>query len=239
MTRRLRVLRATTALVLVVTGVAACSVETTPVVKVTATDTTCDVDRHEAPGGEIQFEVDNNGDVVTEVYLYGPGDRIMNEVENVDAEEKGTFLVKVGGGSYEVACKPNMVGDGIRQPFTVTGTPDPELLKPVDAATLRGVASFPTAVTVADDAFAPFLAQLIPTVNQTVEFQVTNTSTTQEHGFAVAGVDGATMKDTGPIAPLGTVTLPVTFKVAGDYTAYDSVGANRQNGFESTFKVVT
>jgi len=233
------VLRTVSALVLVGGALAACAVETTPVVKVTATDTTCDVDRHEAASGEIQFDVENHGEVVTEVYLYGPGDRIMNEVENVDAAEQGTFLVKVGGGAYEVACKPNMVGDGIRQPFTVTGTPDPQLTAPLDEATARGVATFDVAISVGDAAFAPGMSDVIPVVNQTIVFQVTNSSTTQPHGFAIAAPDGATMRDTGPIAPGQSAELPVTFKVVGDHTAFDSSGANRQNGMEAGFKVVS
>src|SRR5436190_9621156 len=199
-------------------GLAACAVETTTVVKVTATDTTCNLDRHDAPSGDIRFDVHNQGEVVTEVYLYGPGDRIMNEVENVQAADQGTFLAEVGGGSYEVACKPNMLGDGIRQPFTVTGTPDPRLNESVDSATARGLASFDVALSVGDAEFAPGVAAVIPVVNQTIVFQVTNTSTTQPHGFAVAGIDGATMRDTGPIAPGQVAELLVTFEVAGPHT---------------------
>ena len=47
----------------------------------------------------------------------------MGEVENIGPGLTRQLIVEVpDGGSYTTACKPGMVGDGIRAPFTVTGT---------------------------------------------------------------------------------------------------------------------
>jgi iron uptake system component EfeO len=47
----------------------------------------------------------------------------MGEVENVGPGLTRQLIVEVpDGGTYTTACKPGMVGDGIRTPFTVTGT---------------------------------------------------------------------------------------------------------------------
>jgi iron uptake system component EfeO len=92
-------------------------------ISVKATDTACEVSATEAPAGNITFSVNNAGSKVTEFYLYGVGDRIMGEVENVGPGITRQLIVEVpDGGAYTTACKPGMVGDGIRGQFTVTGS---------------------------------------------------------------------------------------------------------------------
>jgi iron uptake system component EfeO len=92
-------------------------------IAVTAGDASCEVAAAEAPAGKITFSVRNTGSKVTEFYLYGTGDRIMGEVENIGPGLTRDLIVEVpDGGSYTTACKPGMVGDGIRAPFTVTGS---------------------------------------------------------------------------------------------------------------------
>ncbi|HYH29788.1 MAG TPA: iron uptake system protein EfeO [Pseudonocardia sp.] len=91
-------------------------------IAVTAGDDSCAVAGAEAPAGTITFSVRNTGSKVTEFYLYGTGDRIMGEVENIGPGLTRDLIVEVpDGGAYTTACKPGMVGDGIRAPFTVTG----------------------------------------------------------------------------------------------------------------------
>jgi iron uptake system component EfeO len=91
-------------------------------ITVQASDTACAVSATEAPAGNITFSVNNAGSKVTEFYLYGVGDRIMGEVENVGPGITRQLIVEVpDGGTYTTACKPGMVGDGIRGQFTVTG----------------------------------------------------------------------------------------------------------------------
>ncbi|HVH22134.1 MAG TPA: iron uptake system protein EfeO [Pseudonocardia sp.] len=92
-------------------------------ITVQASDTACEVATAEAPAGTITFSINNSGSKVTEFYLYGIGDRIMGEVENIGPGLTRELIVEVpDGGSYTTACKPGMIGDGIRAPFTVTGT---------------------------------------------------------------------------------------------------------------------
>ena len=92
-------------------------------ITVQAADTACQVSTGEAPAGTITFNITNGGSKVTEFYLYGTGDRIMGEVENIGPGLSRQLIVEVpDGGPYTTACKPGMIGDGIRAPFTVTGT---------------------------------------------------------------------------------------------------------------------
>ena len=91
-------------------------------ITVAASDTGCAVSAATAPAGKITFQVANKGSKVTEFYLYGTGDRIMGEVENIGPGLSRELIVEVpDGGAYTTACKPGMVGDGIRAPFTVSG----------------------------------------------------------------------------------------------------------------------
>jgi iron uptake system component EfeO len=91
-------------------------------ITVKAADTACEIAATEAAAGKITFSINNAGDKVTEFYLYGTGDRIMGEVENIGPGLTRQLIVEVpDGGTYTTACKPGMIGDGIRAPFTVTG----------------------------------------------------------------------------------------------------------------------
>lgn len=92
-------------------------------ITVAASDTACEVGATEAAAGTISFDITNSGSKVTEFYLYATGGRIMGEVENIGPGLSRQLIVEVpDGGTYETACKPGMVGDGIRAPFTVTGS---------------------------------------------------------------------------------------------------------------------
>jgi iron uptake system component EfeO len=92
-------------------------------ITVAAADDACDVSVAEAPAGTIAFDITNSGSKVTEFYLYATGGRIMGEVENIGPGLSRQLIVEVPeGGEYETACKPGMVGDGIRSAFTVTGS---------------------------------------------------------------------------------------------------------------------
>ena len=91
-------------------------------IQVNAADTSCTLSSTTAPAGSVAFTVANTGSKVTEFYVYGAGERILGEVENVGPGLTRQLIVEVPqGGTYTTACKPGMVGDGIRAPFTVTG----------------------------------------------------------------------------------------------------------------------
>ncbi|MBT2445074.1 peptidase M75 family protein [Streptomyces sp. ISL-36] len=90
-------------------------------VQVVAKDDSCEVSRKEFPAGHVELAVENRGTKVTEVYVLYPDDRIVTERENIGPGTKATITAEVKAGDYEIACKPGMKGDGIRQKVTVTG----------------------------------------------------------------------------------------------------------------------
>lgn len=93
------------------------------VISVTATDTACDLSATTAPAGTVTFAVTNAGTTTNEFYLYGEGDRIVSEVENITPGLTRTLTVELTEpATLQSACKPGMVGDGIRADFTITGT---------------------------------------------------------------------------------------------------------------------
>ncbi|HEY5847507.1 MAG TPA: iron uptake system protein EfeO [Microlunatus sp.] len=88
---------------------------------VQATDDACTVSAPAAPSGNLTFSVTNGGSKVTEFYLLGAdGLRIVGEVENIGPGLSRELVVVAPPGSYYTACKPGMVGDGIRSVFAVT-----------------------------------------------------------------------------------------------------------------------
>ncbi|MCE1178113.1 MAG: EfeM/EfeO family lipoprotein [Micrococcales bacterium] len=92
-------------------------------ITVQATDSECKVGRAEAPAGTVEFTVQNTGSKINEFYVYGEGDRVMGEVENISPGLVRKFHVQLDEpGTYETACKPGMKGKGIRAAFTVTGS---------------------------------------------------------------------------------------------------------------------
>ena len=99
-------------------GGGAAAAETIPVA---ASDDSCDVEASELEAGTHEFEVTNGGTKITEFYVYAEGDRVMAEVENIAPGLSRPLLVELPAGEYETACKPGMIGDGIRNPLTVTG----------------------------------------------------------------------------------------------------------------------
>ncbi|MFG2889386.1 iron uptake system protein EfeO [Streptomyces sp. NPDC048248] len=90
-------------------------------IEVTATDTGCEVSAKEFPAGHVRFAVQNKGSKVTEVYVYAPGDRIVTERENIGPGTRAEITAEIKAGSYQIACKPGMKGDGIRQKVTASG----------------------------------------------------------------------------------------------------------------------
>ncbi|MUL77937.1 iron uptake system protein EfeO [Mycolicibacterium sp. CBMA 226] len=91
-------------------------------ITVTASDDACKLSATSAKTGPSTFIVTNNGTKVTEFYVYGPGDKVMGEIENVSPGLQRKLIVQLPeAGTYKTACKPGMVGDGIRGDFTVTG----------------------------------------------------------------------------------------------------------------------
>ncbi|MFE6842358.1 iron uptake system protein EfeO [Streptomyces sp. NPDC057686] len=104
-------------------------------VKVAASDSACEVSKTEFPAGKVTVEVENKGSKVTEVYVLFPDDRIVAERENIGPGTKASITAEIKAGDYEIACKPGMKGDGIRQKVKATGNGAAEKRSPeLDAA---------------------------------------------------------------------------------------------------------
>jgi iron uptake system component EfeO len=88
---------------------------------ITASDDKCALNKKDFKAGTVDFRVTNEGSKVTEVYVYAPGDKIVTERENIGPGTSVDLTVQLGAGKYQIACKPGMVGNGIRQDITVTG----------------------------------------------------------------------------------------------------------------------
>lgn len=103
-------------------GLVACSSgkdEATPVAVNSATNS-CEVTPTTAKAGTVVFSVQNTGSAVTEFYLYGSGEQIVGEVEDVGPGVARDLVVEVQQGTYTTACKSGDDEAGIRAPFTVT-----------------------------------------------------------------------------------------------------------------------
>lgn len=103
-------------------------------VQVEAGDSSCDVSRTALAAGRTVLHITNTGSKVTEVYVYGPGDRIVTEKEDIAPGLDYQLTASIPAGSYEIACKPGQTGRGIRTAITVAGagpTADPAATKAV------------------------------------------------------------------------------------------------------------
>ena len=106
----------------------------------------CTLSATSAPSGNVVFNVTNTGSDVTEFYLLAEdGLRIVSEVENIGPGISRDLVVVAKPGKYTTACKPGMVGDGIRADFTVTDSgaviaPVGALGEQIEAATRNYVA---------------------------------------------------------------------------------------------------
>lgn len=88
---------------------------------VTAADTTCDTTAKTAKAGKVTLAIANKGKRATEVEIVMPDGRIVSEKENIGPGVSYTLTAEVKAGSYEIACRPGMVGHGVRQKLTVSG----------------------------------------------------------------------------------------------------------------------
>ena len=83
-------------------------------ITVEASDTDCVLSTATARTGPSTFVVTNNGTKVTEFYVYGKGERVMGEVENISPGLQRKLIVNLTEpGAYTMACKPGMIGDGL------------------------------------------------------------------------------------------------------------------------------
>lgn len=105
----------------------------TDAIAVTSTNDSCDLAGTDAATGNVKFAVTNNGSKVTEFYVYGNNNRVLGEVENIGPGVTGHLTVEiVEPGKYAVACKPGMVGTGLRKEINVSGEKKEKAEVPAD-----------------------------------------------------------------------------------------------------------
>lgn len=92
-------------------------------VEVTSDADSCRLSSTQVPAGSVTFVVTNAGDDVTELYVYDEdGVGVVAELENIGPGLSRELAVWLDAGEYVAACKPGMVGDGIRSPLSVTAS---------------------------------------------------------------------------------------------------------------------
>jgi len=201
-------------------------------IAVSAGDKTCEVAQTTLAAGKHTFAVKNTGGDVTEVYVYAKSggrsfDKVVGEVENIAPQTSRSFVVNLGGGEYEMACKPGQQGNGIRTKLTVTGAKAEES----EAAYDREVE-----VQATDFAFSG-LESFTGKVGEKVEFKLENKSTAHEHELEVFGPDGKAIGEVGPTAPGKDGEVVLELKVAGTYRYESGVGDDAAKGMKGTFTV--
>jgi iron uptake system component EfeO len=110
-------------------------------ITVTSTSSACKLSSTKAESGTVSFKVRNTGSKVTEFYLYAKdGKQIVGEVENVGPGLSRDLVVNIAPGTYVSACKPGMIGDGIRDEFTVTDSGKKSSVSDIDKTRLAQAA---------------------------------------------------------------------------------------------------
>ena len=198
---------------------------------VKAGDTTCEVSTTVFKAGEIAFEVENTGKDVTEVYVYGKGsdgdfDKIIGEVENVAPSTERELEVEVGGGEYEVACKPGQKGDGIRTEIEVSG-----------AAATSTEAAYDREIEIDATEFAfEGLKDFTGKVGEKIEFKLDNKGKTT-HNFELFDPAGKEIAEVDDVAPGKDGEVIVELKTAGTYTFKCGIGNHEGQGMKGSFTV--
>lgn len=129
-------------------------------VNINATDTKCKLDKTEFDAGTVHLAIKNNGNKVTEVYIF-QGNRIVTEKENVGPGTAYKLTSSLKAGDYEVACKPGMTGDGIRTSIKVTGSGGSS----VNPKAAQAVAAYRAYVKSQVDKYLPVVDEFVAAVN--------------------------------------------------------------------------
>jgi uncharacterized cupredoxin-like copper-binding protein len=194
-------------------------------VRIVTTDDSCSPQHTSYTSGKTHFYVINKGAKVTEVYVYGNGDAIIGEVENIGPGTSRRLTVDLRAGSYEIACKPGMTGRGIRVPITVTGG---------KAQSAPAVASRTVEVHAVDYLFRfddPHV-----TTGEAIRFELVNDGT-QPHEFEVIGPNGSTVGEVEPTEPGTRDDAVIEFAEPGTYRYECHVADHHERGMHGELRV--
>lgn len=183
-----------TALVLPALFLAACSTEDAgsstsgaTSISVNASDSGCVLSTSSADAGGFVFDVTNNGNEITEVYVYGETNseftKVVSEVENIGPGVSRSMTADLTAGTYEVACKPGQTGSGIRTTLTVNGSQ----AAPSATASAQQYREIPLTITSKDSISG--LTGISAIVGESIEFAVVNSSN-EPRIFEVKKPDG-------------------------------------------------
>lgn len=196
--------------------------------EVVSTKTECKTDKTSFDAGKLTFKLTNKANEPTELYVYGKGDRIIGEVENVGPGTSRNLVVNVKAGDYELACKPGQKGDGIRVPIKVTGKGG------------QAAAEAPTKYDREIELEAVDFAFKNPVTGikagQAIEFKVHNTGTV-EHEFELFGPDGKVIGEIPPIKPGESGEAIFRLNNSGVYRYLCGVDNHDKRGMMGTFEV--
>jgi uncharacterized cupredoxin-like copper-binding protein len=201
-------------------------------VAITATDSACEVAKTGLKAGKNAFAVSNKGDRTTEVYVYGEHDgaytEVVTEVENIGPGTSRDMEVTLGGGTYEIACKPGQTGDGIRQKISVVGAAVEEEAE--EKAHDREVE------VVAREYRIEGLGDFTAKAGEKIEFKLENEGTA-EHELEISGPDGTKVGEVGEVEPGATAAAVVTLAGPGTYTYSCGIGGHAGQGMKGSFTV--
>lgn len=211
---------------LVLMGACSSDASTEDAISVSSSDSECTVAKIQLDAGESTFRVKNEGGDVTEVYVYGDGDEIKGEVENIGPGTSRSLTVDLTKGTYEVACKPGQKGDGIRTKITVTGSGGTATPKPSEVV----------AVSAMDYSYDGLDGAEFEQ-GATVKIRMTNDAPGEKHELEVFGPDGGVLGEVGPTKPGATGHVVLTFDEPGKYRFVCGIDDHEEQGMTGTFTV--
>jgi uncharacterized cupredoxin-like copper-binding protein len=195
-------------------------------VAIKASDDACDVAKAELPAGKTTFRIENTGNKITEVYVYGPGDKIVTERENIGTGNSVNLTVDLAAGSYEVACKPGQTGNGIRTHLHVSGHGGHAATTKYDREVEFKAKDF------AFEGLENFSAKK----GEAIEFTMTNDGPA-DHEFEVFKPDGDVLGEIGPTKAGAAGDVILAFAEAGTYRYVCGITGHEALGMKGTFAV--
>jgi len=222
-----RVRSTAVALVALAIGAVGCTSSSSNAIAVTSTNTTCVPARTRLVAGKLTFEVTNKGKQTTELYVFGEGDKVIDEVENVGPGTSRTLTVDLAAGDYQLGCKPGQKGNGIRAAITVVGKGGA-----VQAGTKA--ADRDVELTAVDYSFQ--LDDPGIKAGETIRFVMKNEGH-QPHDLQVFTPDNKVLGQIDQTDPGKTGKATLTFAVPGTYRYICDVADHQARGMKGAFTV--
>jgi uncharacterized cupredoxin-like copper-binding protein len=195
--------------------------------QVISNQTECIPERTSFDAGELTFTVKNEGNEPTELYVFGEGDKVISEVENVGPGTSRSLTVDLAAGDYQLGCKPGQKGNGIRADITVTGEGGK-----VSAGTQP--ADREVEMTAVDHSFD--LGDPKIKAGETILFEMKNEGE-EPHEFEVFDPDDKILGEIAEVDPGRTGQVTLTFEQPGTYRYICDVDDHQSRGMKGTFTV--